>query len=58
MKEVYGIDLCTTYSAISHISDTGNKKIINTPDGGTITISAVFFEAVLRWEKEQRIRLH
>lgn len=43
-KKVYGIDLGTTYSALSHVGDTGNVEIINNPDGGAITASAVFFE--------------
>jgi len=43
-KKVYGIDLGTTYSAISHVGETGNVEIINNPDGGAITASAVFFE--------------
>ena len=43
-KKVYGIDLGTTYSAISHVGETGNAEIINNPDGGAITRSAVFFE--------------
>ena len=42
--KVYGIDLGTTYSAISHVGDSGNVEIINNPDGGSITASAVFFE--------------
>lgn len=43
-KKVYGIDLGTTYSAISHVGETGNVEIINNPDGHPITASAVFFE--------------
>ncbi len=41
---VYGIDLGTTYSAISYMDDSNNATIINNPDGGQITASAVFFE--------------
>ena len=37
--KVYGIDLGTTYSAISHVGDSGNVEIINNPDGGSITAS-------------------
>lgn len=29
--KVYGIDLGTTYSAISHVGDSGNVEIINNP---------------------------
>ncbi len=41
---VYGIDLGTTYSAISYMDDSNNATIINNPDGGQITASAVYFE--------------
>lgn len=44
INRVYGIDLGTTYSALSHVNDGGNVEIINNPDGGAITASAVFFE--------------
>lgn len=44
INKVYGIDLGTTYSALSHVNDGGNVEIINNPDGGAITASAVFFE--------------
>ncbi|MBQ3240944.1 MAG: Hsp70 family protein [Akkermansia sp.] len=41
---VYGIDLGTTYSAISYMDESNNATIINNPDGGQITASAVYFE--------------
>lgn len=44
-KKVYGIDLGTTYSAISFINDDGKAEIINNSDGLPITASAVYFES-------------
>lgn len=44
-KKVYGIDLGTTYSAISFINDDGKAEIINNTDGLPITASAVYFES-------------
>lgn len=43
-KKVYGIDLGTTYSAISYIDDTDKAAIINNREGGQITASAVYFD--------------
>ncbi len=44
-NKVYGIDLGTTYSAISFINDDGKAEIINNSDGLPITASAVYFES-------------
>ncbi len=44
MKKIYGIDLGTTYSAISHRADDGHIQVISNLDGDKITASAVFFE--------------
>ncbi len=44
-KKVYGIDLGTTYSAISYINSDGKPEIINNSDGLQITASAVYFES-------------
>lgn len=43
-KRVYGIDLGTTYSAISFINDDGKPEIIPNSDNERITPSVVFFE--------------
>lgn len=43
-NKVYGIDLGTTYSAISFINEDGKPEIINNSEGDQITASAVFFE--------------
>ncbi len=42
--KIYGIDLGTTYSAISYRTDDGHIQVINNMDGDKITASAVFFE--------------
>lgn len=44
-KKVYGIDLGTTYSAISCINEDGKPEIINNSDGEQITASVVYFES-------------
>lgn len=43
-KYVYGIDLGTTYSAISYINEYGKAEIIKNSDGDSITPSVIFFE--------------
>jgi molecular chaperone DnaK (HSP70) len=43
-KQVYGIDLGTTYSAISYINEFGKAEIIKNSDGDSITPSVVFYE--------------
>ena len=41
----FGIDLGTTYSAISYVDETGRPTVITDPLGGTaVTASAVYFE--------------
>jgi len=45
MPNVYGIDLGTTYSAISYINETGRAEIIRNAEGLDITPSIVFFES-------------
>lgn len=46
MSNVYGIDLGTTYSAISFINpDTGRAEIIQNSNGREITPSIVYFES-------------
>ncbi|WP_322613911.1 Hsp70 family protein [Dermacoccus abyssi] len=42
---VYGIDLGTTYSAISRINDLGQAEVLLNLDGKYTTPSVVFFEA-------------
>lgn len=59
MKKVYGIDLGTTYSAISFVNEDGKAELINNTDGLPITASAVYFESpgnivVGETAKEQR----
>jgi len=43
--KVYGIDLGTTYSAISFINENGKAEIIKNFDGESVTPSVVFFES-------------
>ena len=43
-ENIYGIDLGTTYSAISVINDDGKPEIIPNTEGNPITASAVYFE--------------
>jgi len=44
-KRVYGIDLGTTYSAISWINEHGKAEIITNSDNERVTPSVVFFES-------------
>ena len=44
VKKVYGIDLGTTYSALSVVDDGGNAAIIQNSDGQLITASAIFYD--------------
>lgn len=44
-NKVYGIDLGTTYSAISVINEDGKPEIIPNTEGNPITASAVYFES-------------
>ncbi len=44
-NRIYGIDLGTTYSAISFVNEDGKPELIDNPDGSPITASAVYFEA-------------
>ncbi|MBR2873272.1 MAG: Hsp70 family protein, partial [Lentisphaeria bacterium] len=43
-KRVYGIDLGTTYSAISYVNDNGEPEIIINSDNERTTPSVVFFD--------------
>lgn len=43
-EKIYGIDLGTTYSAISVINADGKPEIIPNTEGNPITASAVYFE--------------
>ena len=43
-KRVYGIDLGTTYSAISYVNDNGEPEIITNSDNERTTPSVVFFD--------------
>ncbi|MBF0287393.1 MAG: Hsp70 family protein [SAR324 cluster bacterium] len=44
LKKVYGIDLGTTYSCISHVDEHGKAVIIQNSENERITPSVVFFE--------------
>lgn len=46
MKKVYGIDLGTTYSAISYINEYGKPEIITNSDNERVTPSVVYFESL------------
>ena len=43
-KEVFGIDLGTTYSAIAYINDSGKPEVIQNLDGDPTTPSVLYFE--------------
>ena len=43
-RKVYGIDLGTTYSAISVVNEVGQAEIVKNAEGDRKTASAVFFE--------------
>lgn len=45
MKTVFGIDLGTTYSCISHVDDFGKPVIIHNGEGEMTTPSVVYFES-------------
>lgn len=40
----YGISFGYTHSALASADECGETTIINNPDGGQLTASAVFFE--------------
>lgn len=44
VDEVFGIDLGTTYSAVSYINDLGQPEVILNREGDPTTPSVVFFE--------------
>src|SRR5699024_5000018 len=44
MKKVFGIDLGTTYSCISHVDENGKAVITTNAEGELITPSVVFFD--------------
>lgn len=46
MNQVYGIDLGTTYSAISYVNELGKPEIIPNSDNERVTPSVVFFESL------------
>jgi len=43
MASFIGIDLGTTYSAVSYIDDTGRSKIVHNSDGANVTPSCIDF---------------
>jgi len=45
MNKVYGIDLGTTYSCISHVDEHGKPAVINNSDNELTTPSVVYFES-------------
>ena len=47
MSNLVGIDLGTTYSAISRLDETGRPEIIDNSEGENITPSIVLFESKL-----------
>jgi molecular chaperone DnaK len=44
-KRVYGIDLGTTYSCISHVDEHGKPVVLQNAEGESTTPSVVFFES-------------
>lgn len=44
-KRVYGIDLGTTYSCISHVDEHGKPVVLQNAEGEATTPSVVFFES-------------
>ena len=44
MSRAIGIDLGTTYSAVSVLSETGQPQILLNQDGENLTPSVVFFQ--------------
>ncbi len=44
-NKVYGIDLGTTYSAISFINEDGKPELIDNSEGSQLTASVVYFES-------------
>ncbi len=44
VKKVFGIDLGTTYSAISYVDENGKAVVITNSEGDLITPSVVFFD--------------
>lgn len=45
MSQAIGIDLGTTYSAVSVLSETGQPTILMNQDGDNLTPSVVFFQS-------------
>lgn len=44
MSQIVGIDLGTTFSAISHINDNGIPELISNEDGDRLTPSVIFYD--------------
>jgi len=44
MSKIAGIDLGTTFSAISHLNDIGHPEVIPTADGERIMSSSIYFD--------------